>query len=287
MKNTLKLLSFLLILISGYGFGQDDLLKEIDSISAKPQLVTTEFKALKIVNLPTTKMVNPKELYLLVSHRFGDISQGFDNFFGFDNAITNIAFAYGITPWLSLEVSRSTYHKTYDLSAKYKLAGQKTQGMPVNIVGYNNITINSALKNGVNTNFNSFNQRLTYTNQILISRKFNNRLTLQLVPTHIHQNYINAQLEVTDQIGMGLGGRYKITKRLSINAEYVKKLIDPNFKDYVSPLSLGLDIETGGHVFQLLLSNAQPMNAGAYINNANGNWETGRLFFGFNMYRSF
>lgn len=287
-KNRLKhFLSVLLLTVFGLSFAQDDLLSEIDSAKTASEKVTTEFKALKIVNLPSTKMAANKELYFLVSHRFGDLSRGLDNFFGLDNAITNISFAYGVTDWLTLEASRSTYQKTYDISAKYKLLTQKTTGMPVNVVGYNDVTINSALDPAINPNFKDFNQRLTYTNQILISRKFSDKLTFELVPTYIHQNYTNKQLEVNNQFAMGIGGRYKITKRFSVNAEFVKKLVDPNFKEYLDPISLGFDLETGGHVFQLLFTNSQPMNAGAYINNANGNWATGKLFFGFNMYRSF
>lgn len=287
-KGTKCFLSLLLVVISyGNSYAQDDLLKEIDSSKAAPEKISAEFKALKIVNLPSTKMAAKKELYFLVSHRFGDLSKGFDNFFGLDSAITNIAFAYGITNWLTMEASRSTYQKTYDVAAKYKIASQQSSGMPVNIVGYSNVTINSALDPDINPNFKDFDQRLTFTNEVLISRKFSDKLTLELVPMHIHQNYRNKLTEVNDQFAVGVGGRFKITKRLSVNAEYVKKMVSPTSNQYKDPLSLGLDIETGGHVFQLLFSNSQPMNPGTYVNNANGDWKKGNIFFGFNMYRSF
>lgn len=289
MRKQIKhfLCPLLVIIFSGNINAQEDLLKEIDSSKVVQNNVTAEYKALKIANLPSTKMATKKELYLLVSHRFGDLSKGVNNFFGFDSAITNIAFAYGATDWLTLEASRSTYQKTYDVAAKYKIASQKSSGMPVNIVGYNNLTINSALDPEIYTNFKDFDQRLTFTNEVLISRKFSEKLTLQLIPIYVHQNYRNKLTEVNDQFAVGVGGRFKISKRLSLNAEYVKRMVLPTSDQYKDPLSLGLDIETGGHVFQLLFSNSQTMNAGTYVNNANGNWAKGNIFFGFNMYRSF
>ena len=284
------LLSFLLVAFSiGYASAQDDLLNQLDTVKSKEkEIEMSAFKGLQICNMQSTKMASKGEWYMVVSHRFGDLTQGFDNFFGLDNALTKIGALYGPTKWLTLGASRQTYNKLYELTAKYKLANQVIDGFPVTIVGYNTMDINSALKRSQYPNLQS-TDRLAFTTQLLISRKFSEKFSFEVAPIYVHKNLYDDVLEQKDLFLVGAGARYKIAKRLSVNLEYAARIITVEgfTSPYHNPLTLGLDIETGGHVFQLVLSNSQPMNDVAVFSNTSGDWNGGSIYFGFNMYRSF
>jgi hypothetical protein len=289
----MKLLKTLLLLFAFLAFqnsnAQDDLLGELDSIQPnKKQIETAAFKGLQICNIQSTKLPVKGEFYFLVSHRFGDLSNGINNFFGLDNALTKIAGIYGVTNWLSLGLSRHTYGKTYELAAKYKLANQMTDGFPFTIVGYNTMDINSELDKDVLPGL-QFNQRLAYTSQLLFSRKFNSSFSLQLAPIYVYKNLYDNTVDQKDMFLFDIGGRYKISKRLSLNVDYATRINKEKQSDilYHDPLTFGLDIETGGHVFQLVFSNSQPMNDVATFTNTTGKWFDQGMYFGFNMYRVF
>lgn len=262
---------------------QEDLLSELDSTQVADTYATAPFKALQIVTLQTTKMAAKNEFYFVVSHRFGSVKDGISEFFGLDQATTKIGGIYGITDWLSVSASRHTLSKVYETGVKYRLARQSAD-FPVDIVGYNTIDINSALEEDDYPKL-EFADRLSYITQVLVSRKVNERLSLEVVPSYIHKNLYNPQLENDSQFSLGAGGRMKLTKRLSVNLEYMYNFDKPDF--YVNPLSVGLDIETGGHVFQLLFTNSQSMTESGYVTNGTGDWGKGDFFFGFNLYRVF
>lgn len=277
-----------LLFCFGFASAQDDLLNELNSPKSEEKEITTAaFKALQICNIQSTKLPVKGEWYFLISHRFGDLTQGLDNFFGLDNALAKIGGIYGVTDWLSLGASRHTYNKIYELTAKYKLANQLVEGFPVTIVGYNTLDINSNLKPSIYPNL-QFNDRLAFSSQLIISRKFTDKFSLEIVPIFVHKNLYDSSSEQKDNYLIGSGARYKLTKRLSLNIEYVAKVGKkyPN-SQYEDLLSTGLDIETGGHVFQLVFSNSQQMNDVSAYTNARGKWNGGSLYFGFNMYREF
>ena len=287
MKNFLGFV-FVFFMI-GHVFAQDDLLNQLDTVKSKDkQKEIAAFKGLQICNMQSTKLAAKGEWYVVVSHRFGDLTHGLDNFFGLDNAYTKIGGIYGATNWLSFGFSRQTYNKTYELTTKYKLANQEIDGFPVTIVGYNTMDINTALKKD-QFPYLKFNNRLAFSTQLLISRKFSNKFSLEVAPIYVHKNLYEGGLDQKNLLLLGTGARYKIAKRLSLNLEYAARVNLPeNFvSPYHNPLSLGLDIETGGHVFQLIFSNSQPMNDVAVFSNTTGNWNGGSLYFGFNMYRVF
>lgn len=266
-----------------FSYAQDDLLSELDSTQVSDSYATAAFKGLQIVTLQTTKMPAKKEVYFVVSHRFGTVKDGFSEFFGLDQATTKIGGVYGITDWLSVSASRHTLLKVYEAGLKYRVARQSAD-FPVDIVGYNTVDINSLFKKEDYPKI-EFSDRLTYITQVLISRKVSEKLSLQLVPSYIHKNLHNPALENDNQFSMGAGGRMKLTKRLSVNVEYMHNFDKPDF--YTNPLSVGLDLETGGHIFQLLFTNSQAMTESGYITNAAGDWGKGDFFFGFNLYRVF
>lgn len=284
-----KFLTFVLVFFAvGYATAQDDLLDQLDAEKpTEKQIASAAFKGLQIGNMQSTKLTAKGEWYMVVSHRFGDLTNGMDNFFGLDNALTKIGGIYGATNWLSLGASRHTYNKTYEFSAKYKFANQVESGFPVTIVGYNTMDINTLLAK-VEYPEIKFTNRLAYTSQLLISRKFSDSFSFEVAGIYVHKNLFDESLELEDQYLVGAGGRYKLSKRLSVNLEYAAKVnrlaSAPLYQD---PITLGLDIETGGHVFQMVFSNCQPMNDVAVFTNATGNWNGGSIYFGFNMYRVF
>lgn len=286
----LKCLLFTLLLFNfSKTAAQDDLLKELnENKSTKKEIEIAAFKGLQICTMQSTKLAAKGEYYFLISHRFGDLTNGLNNFFGLDNAYAKIGGLYGITNWLTVGLSRQTYNKTFETSLKYKFADQEVNGFPVTITGYNTLDINTKLSTDLYPDL-KFSNRLGFSTQFPISRKFSNSFSLELNPIYIHKNLYDLipNTEKKDNFLIGAGGRYKLTKRLSLNLEYATRLNSSENNVYHNPVSLGLDIETGGHVFQLLFSNNQFMNDVAYFTNAKGQFGESGIFFGFNLYRVF
>ncbi|MBB6372164.1 DUF5777 family beta-barrel protein [Chryseobacterium shigense] len=278
-----KTLLFLSVLASGLASAQEDLLKDIDTLKTTTENSQPAFKALQIVTGQSTKLSAKNEWYIVVAHRFGDISTGFKNFFGLDDASTKLGVIYGVTDNVSVSLSRETNMKTFEGAVKYKFVKQ-TENFPADIVGYNVMALNTDLDKD-NYPHLKFGDRLSYLTQALISRRFNDKFSLQLSPSYIHKNLYDPAIEDKNQFLTGLGGRYKISRRISVNAEYFVNFDNHSF--YKNPLSLGMDIETGGHVFQLLFTNSQINSDIGYLSNAVGKWGKGQIFFGFNLYRVF
>lgn len=275
-----KLFFLLLPILS---FAQDDLLAEIDTAVQK-QVATSAFKALKIVNLESTKLAAKGDLHFIVAHRFGSIQDGFDGFYGLDNANTQLKFLYGLEDWLTISGARNAL--AYDFSVKYRLKDQIDGGFPVAIVGFNSLAINNTLTESLYPNM-TFENRLIYVTQLLISRKFTDRLSLELAPTFFHENFVADDLQKNSQYAIGIGGRYKITNRWSINADYAAHLNRANGSIYKNPLSIGVDLETGGHVFQMHFTSSQGIHEAGFLGQTTGDWTTGNIFFGFNLARVF
>ena len=266
---------------------QDNLFKELDTDSiAKKEIATAGFKGLQVCTMQSTKLASKGEWYFLVAHRFGDLTEGFDNFFGLDNALTKIGGLYGATDWLTLGLSRQTYNRIYELTIKYKFANQEVNGFPVTIVGYNTMDINSNLSEDEFPYLKTSN-RFAFSTQLLISRKFSNAFSLELNPIFIRKNLYETLFEKADNFLLALGGRHKVSKRISLNAEYAFRLNAKETSFYHNPVTVGMDVETGGHVFQLVFSNSQPRNDVSYFTNATGINEGKGIYFGFNMYRVF
>ncbi|WP_310555849.1 DUF5777 family beta-barrel protein [Flavobacterium sp.] len=281
----MKYLSILVVLFSfHFSFGQDDLLSEIDSTSVDNQKVASAFKAMKIVNLESTKLAAKGDLYLVIAHRFGSIKDNIEGFFGLDNAVTQIKFIYGVGNGLSLSAGRS--EQAYDFAAKYILKSQQENGFPVTIVGFNSLGFNNLLKQS-NYPKLKFVNRITYVNQLLVSRKFSEKFSFQLAPTYFHENFVLNDFQSNSQFAIGLGGRYKVSKRISINADYAAHLNRTSSSVFKNPLSVGVDIETGGHVFQMHFTSSQGIHESGFLGNTTGDWSKGNVFFGFNLVRVF
>ncbi len=267
-------------------FAQEDLLNELDNDTKTDKKITSVFKGLKIVNTESTKLAAKKDLYFVISHRFGSVKSGIKDLFGLDDSNIRFSFVYGINDWLNAGVSRSSSNKTYDAHLKYRIIQQEEGKFPISIVGFNSIEINTGLDK-VNYPLLESKHRYSYAHEILISRKFNEKLSLQATPIFLHQNFVENDLQDNAQYILGLGGRYKISKRVTINLEYHAHMNRVANSKFQNPLSLGVDIETGGHVFQLHVTNAQLMNESGYLTKAAGNWGEGDIYFGFNIWRVF
>jgi len=276
---------FCLLLVPACMFPQDTILEEI-GFQDTSKIAEAAFKGLKIVNFESTKMVHRREFYFVVSHRFGSISNGFDDFFGLDAANTRLHFLYGISDGFNVAVSRNSFNKTYDLSIKYRLL-QQQEGVPVTFVGYSQLAVNTLLEEALIARPVTFSDRVSVTQQLLISRKVTENLSLELMPTYFYEGYVDYAPQDNSQFALGIGGRYKLSKRLSLNVDYGWHLNRAAGSPFVNPLSVGIDIETGGHVFQLHFTNAQPTFESGYLGNAVGNWGDGVIYFGFNLSRVF
>lgn len=277
-------------------FAQDDLLSDIDTVETNVK-VESAFKSLKIINLESTKLASKGDFYFVVAHRFDYFKNGFDDFFGLDNANTQLKFLYGVNDWLTVHVARSGFQETYDVAAKYQLKSQIKDGFPFTIVGFNSIAVNTELKDEDYPNM-KFENRLSYVTQLLISRKFSDKLSLQIAPSYFHENTLRDILDEDNQailpnpqdnsqFAIGVGGRYKLTSRWSVNVDYAAHLNRASQSVYRNPLSIGVDLETGGHVFQMHFTNARAMHESGFLGQTSGDWSDGEIAFGFNLVRVF
>lgn len=287
-----KIILMLFILSYGSAMAQDDLLKMLDNESTGPIYATATFKSTRVINGQSIENIAKKHLDFRISHRFGALNSGFSNLWGLDESRIRIGLEYGITDRLMIGAGRSSYQKTYDYFAKYKLLRQSNRWYePVTLSVFAGAYTNT-MPTAPDMKFYNNLERQMYVGQLLIARKFNDRVSLQLSPTFLHRNKTESQIDENDVFGTGIGGRFKLSKRTSFNAEYfytVKKIgtayvRDPQYKDC---LSLGFDIETGGHVFQLHLSNSRGMIENQFIGATTGSWGKGDIFYGFNISRVF
>jgi len=187
---------------------------------------------------------------------------------------------------MHVEASRTGFNKTYQLATKFKLKKQQEEGVPFSMALFTAIDANTELDKSIYPRL-EFIDRLGYTAQFIIARKISKRLSAQLSPTLFHQNFVAFDPQDNTQYAMGLGARYKLTNRWSLNADYGYHLNRADGSPFVNPLSIGVDLETGGHVFQMHFTNAQPMLTNGFLSQATGDWTEGRFYFGFNLVRVF
>jgi hypothetical protein len=195
---------------------------------------------------------------------------------------------YGITNNLMVGIGRSTFQKTYDAFLKVKLLRQSTGkvNMPVTLSYVSTIALKT-LRRSDPALKNPLSSRLFYSHQLIVGRKFSAGTSLQLMPTYIHRNLAELTKDPNDILAIGIGGRQKLTKRVSINVEYYYQLPGHKQDTSTNSLSIGFDIETGGHVFQLHFTNSMGMSERTFIGETTGKWGKGDILFGFNISRVF
>ncbi len=263
---------------------QDDLLSLLE-VDTDPMYINSTFKGKKVVNGQSVEILSKGVLQFQIQHRFGTLNSGFYNLYGLDNSQIRLGFDYGIKDWMSIGIGRSSALKTIDASAKLRLKRQSkgSKEFPFTLVTNSAIYVKQYRWSETKEETFELSNQLSFAHQILIARKINRDLSVQLSPTLVHYNLVN-YAEKNDRISLGFGARQKLTNRISVNAEYFMQI---NGKINNDVLSFGFDIETGGHVFQLHLSNSPAMIESSFIHETKGDWEQGDIYFGFNISRVF
>lgn len=268
---------------------QEELLKELEEEETSWQYsdeALSTFKSVKLINLETTEMLGKGVFYFGVAHRFGSLQRPLEDFFGLDQALTRLTFSYGIVDNWHVGFSRSTFRKTYDIYSKEVLFKQREQGFPLTIVLHELLSIDTAF-NEDNLPGLKFKNRLAAVAQLIVARRFGNRFSGLFNATYLHENTVLYDPQENTQFIAGAGARYRISKRSTLMAEYAAHLNRAEGSPFNDPFSVGWTIETGGHVFQLVLSNAQTMGERGVLAQASGDWGSGDIYFGFNLIRSF
>lgn len=283
-----KLIAILLFLTGQGLIAQDlmDMLEEGDEETTEYTYAT--FKTTRVINGQSIENPPKGALNFVISHHFGRINEGWYEFWGLDQANIRFGFEYGITDWLAIGIGRTSVEKTYDGSLKLKLLRQSKglRNMPITLSYYGDISCTS-LKWTEPERENYFSSRLEYLHQLLIARKFGSRVSVQLVPTYIHRNLVETAEDQNDVWAIGAGGRVKISTRVAITGEYYYVLPGETADDYYNSFSIGVDLETGGHVFQIFLTNSQGLIGQQFIPETTGQWGKGDIHLGFNINRMF
>jgi len=286
------LVFFACLVISNAIYGQEDtssMLSFMDEEEAPTiNYAKASFKTNRIINLHSIENTAPGVMDVKISHRFGIINQGVYDIFGLDVAQMRIGYDLGITDRLCIGGGRSTLDKAFDGYIKYKLLRQSSgkRNMPVSVSLVAGMALKT-IKYSEPDRVNYFWSRGYYNFHLLLARKFSEAFTLQLTPSMVHRNLTKTKAEVNDVFALGIGARQKITKRLTINIEYIYVLPDQLAEQYVNSLSVGFDLETGGHVFQMHFTNSQGMNENAFITETVNKWDKFEFRFGFNLSRVF
>jgi len=293
-----KLVSVIFILnISFNLWAQEDLLNSLENEQPQSkQLVFASFKGTRLINLHTIETLGKGSLDFRISHRFSDFSTGASNFWGLDGPATiRLGFDYSVTDRFTVGIGRSSYGKLVDGFLKYRILRQTTDNsMPVSLTGL--VTMNISADKDPNKiitgvdKYEKFSSRIAYMYQIMIARKFKEKFTLQLSPTFIHYNMVMKANDKNDILALGVLGRYKFTRSISLTGEYIYRINNytPDQSDlYFNSASIGMDLETGGHVFQLFVTNSFAINEVQLIPYTTSRWDKGQIRLGFNVSRVF
>jgi len=267
---------------------QDDLMSLLDKEENKLEEVISTFNGTRIINGHAVETRRTGTLDVIFMHRFGRINTGAYELWGLDDAWIRLGAEYSVSNEFTIGIGRSSYEKTYDGFLKYKFLKQTSgaRNFPFSSTAFASMAINT-LKSTDPEQDIQFSSRLSYTYQVLFARKFNKKLSLQLTPTLVHHNLVATPEENNDIFALGFSGRHKIGKRMAITFEYFYQFNNNTLLTNYDPLGIGLEFETGGHVFQLVFANSQAMIEKQFITETSGNFFDGDIHFGFNIVRAF
>jgi hypothetical protein len=270
---------------------QDDLLESLNNEQSKKKSLTiASFKGTRLINSPTLEVVGRRALDFRIAHRFGPFNSGYQNFWGIDGPATiKLSFEYSFDGRFMFGIGRSSAQKLYDGFLKYRLLRQTTKNeMPISVTLYASANINGQKQESL-PYYHNFTGRMSYAYQIIIGRKFNEHLTLQVSPTIIHYNLVEKSTDKNTTMAVIGAGRLKFTRSMALTFEYGMRLkgMTNDFSSYFNTASLGIDIETGGHIFQMFVTNSTGMNEVQYIPYTNTSWKDGGIRLGFNVSRVF
>ncbi len=288
-KLYILLVTLIVSTISVAQTGADSLLNDLAATTTpKTDKVFNTFKSVRVINTQSVEMLAAGALDFRILHRMGMVKNGIKDLFGLDNASMRMSFDYGITKDLTVGVGRSTYKKELDALLKYRIKQQATglKSFPISIVAVGGIVCNTLPWTDPNRK-NYFSSRLAYYGQLLLARKVSNNFSVQLTPSIVHRNLVELNTDENDVVSIGFGSRVKVSKRVAIVVD-ASPVVFGNRKGYnTMPLAIGVDIETGGHVFQLHFTNSVGMNEKAVITETTQRWDKSEFQFGFNLSRMF
>jgi hypothetical protein len=288
-------------------FAQDDLLSIVEKKQpTQKEYVNNAFKSSRVINGHSMEFIGKGVLDTRILHRFGLINTGAKNMFGLDQANMRLGFDYGVTKDFTIGVGRSNVGKELDGFIKYRLIQQSKGGeksSPVSVVLITGMTYSGLPFAEAGNPGNFYTNKMGFFNQVIVGRKFSDRFSAQITPTHVHLNIVPRNIDANDIFAIGTGARLKLSNRIAfvVDYHYILKDLSTNIfpypegeshaktqvANYVNPLALGFDIETGGHVFQLHFSNSTGMNEKSFITNTTNKWGKGEIRFGFNLSRVF
>lgn len=283
--------TLLALTLAGKAYGQEeDLLSQVNTDSSRQEYVTAAFKSTRVIMSHSLEMLKPGVLDFRILHRFGALNSGASNLWGLDESSIRLGLDYALAKDLTIGIGRTsvTPRKDADGFIKYRLLHQSTGGKakPLSLIAVAGATMQTS-EWADKSRDNHFSSRLGYYGQLIIGRKISEALTLQVVPTMIHRNLVTATADDNDTYAIGTGGRVKLGNRVSLNVDYYYVLNKDESLTTYNPLSLGFDIETGGHVFQLHFTNAIGMNERSFVTETTNDWGRGDIQFGFNISRVF
>lgn len=287
----MKKLFILFLFIPSFIYAQEDLLTELEkSAEADTDITFATFKGTRLANGHSVETKNAGSLEFIFAHRFGRINGGAYEMFGLDEALVRLGLDYGFTDWLSWSIGRNSFDKTMDSYVKLRALRQKSgaQNFPVSMTVLLGGAYKFSPKNNSDVSAEFKNtDRLSYTAQLLIARKFSSNVSLQFMPTLVHKNAVVQSIEDNSQVALGIGGRAKITRSIALTTEYYYNVSKKDNSPYFNPVALGIDIETGGHVFQLILTNAVGLTERAFVTETMDDFFDGDIHLGFNVTRTF
>jgi len=267
-----------------YSFSQDNLESFLDPIDIHSNERSRTFFSTRIVNVHSVDVYNPGALDLRISHRFGPVSDGLYQLFGLDQATIRIGLEYGFSEKIMVGLGRSTYKKNYDGFFKYAIIQQsKIKNIPFSLSYFSSVSLESIRKTQDDYPFLG---RLNYCNQLLIASKLSSKISVQLMPTLIHKNMVENSQFNNNTFLLGSGFRYKFSNLVALNMEY-HYILNNNIEDRYNSFSIGIDLETGGHVFQLHFTNSLSMYEVGFLTETFKSWLDGGVHFGFNISREF
>ncbi|MBL0342475.1 MAG: hypothetical protein IPP71_17175 [Bacteroidetes bacterium] len=290
------LIFFSIILFPSMLTAQQSLLDEVEkgSKTEEKDYVVATFKSTRNINFHTLEVVPKRTLDFRISHRFGEFSSGSYNAYGIDGpANIRLGLEYSYDGRLMGGLGRSSYQKQYDGFLKYRLLRQTTDGkMPVSVtlftsIYYTNLKDPNKSSTGIDK-YEFFSSRLSFVHQIIVGRKFTSAFSMQLAPVMVHYNLVDEFTDLNDMYLLAIAGRLKVSNRIAITAEYAYNFIEySKRKTYYNPLGIGIDIETGGHVFQLHVTNSFGITDNQFYPYTTTSWRKNGIRLGFNVSRVF
>ncbi|WP_316734644.1 DUF5777 family beta-barrel protein [Pedobacter aquatilis] len=291
-------LTALLLVVCKLLFAQsaDSLLNTmVDTAAVKAHNPT--FKSTRIVLSHSTETQKAHDLDMRIRHHFGDIGGEFGSghtLYGLDVASDLfIGFDYGITDKLTISIGRSKHDELYNGFLKYKIFEQNEEAgrsFPLNVTFLAQMAWITRKPFATNE-FASYGNRFSYFLQPLISRRITDRISLQVAPSLLMRRKTTEANDPDNLFSLGFAGRVKLTKRLSFVADYtlVNGLNRPATltQQFYNPLGVGLEIETGGHVFSLNFMNSEYITENSFIPDTKKSWKHGGVRFGFTISRNF